>query len=68
MRWSIEVFFSDGRRHLDLAGCSARDFTSQTAHVSLVMIRYNLTAYVKRSMDYETLGALFKTSSKVCRN
>lgn len=60
MRWSIEVFFSDSKRHLDLAGCSARDFTSQIAHVSLVMVRYNLMAYVKRSMDYETIGGLFK--------
>lgn len=44
---------------LNLAGCSARDFASQIAHVSLVMIRYNLLASVKRSLDYETIGGLF---------
>lgn len=37
----------------------ARDFASQIAHVSLVMIRYNLLASVKRSLDYETIGGLF---------
>lgn len=59
MRWAIEVFFSDSKRLLNLAGCSARDFSSQIAHVSLVMIRYNLLASVKRSLDYETIGGLF---------
>lgn len=44
---------------LNLAGCSARDFSSQIAHVSLVMIRYNLLISVKRSLDYETIGGLF---------
>lgn len=59
MRWAIEVFFSDAKRLLDLAGCSARDFSSQIAHISLVMIRYNLLSLIKRSMDYETIGGLF---------
>ena len=39
MRWSVEVFFADAKRVLDLAGCSARDFSSQIAHVSMVVIR-----------------------------
>lgn len=60
MRWAIEVFFSDSKRLLDLAGCSARDFSSQIAHISLVMIRYNLLSSMKRSLDYETIGALFR--------
>lgn len=60
MRWAIEVFFADSKRLLGLADCSARDFTAQLAHVSLVMIRYNLLALLKRSLDYETIGGLFK--------
>ena len=59
MRWSIEVFFADSKRLLGLADCSARDFSSQIAHVSLVMIRYNLLAFIKRANDYETLGGVF---------
>lgn len=59
MRWSIEVFFADTKRSLGLANCSARDFASQIAHVSVVIIRYNLLASIKRTMDYETIGALF---------
>ena len=59
MRWSIEVFFSDAKRLLDLSECSARDFSSQIAHISLVIIRYNLLATIKRSLDYETIGGLF---------
>lgn len=59
MRWSIEVFFADSKRLLGLADCSARDFSSQIAHISLVMIRYNLMASLKRTHDYETIGGLF---------
>lgn len=59
MRWSIEVFFSDSKRLLGLADCSARNFTSQIAYVSLVIIRYNLMASLKRRNDYETIGGLF---------
>ena len=59
MRWSIEVFFADSKHVLGLAGCSARDFSSQIAHVSMTMIRYNMLAFIKRSHDYETIGGLF---------
>lgn len=60
MRWVIEVFFADSKRLLGLADCSARDSAAQLVHVSLVMIRYNLLASLKRSLDYETIGGLFK--------
>ena len=43
-----------------MASCSARDFSSQISHISLVMIRYNLLAMIKRSFDYETIGGLFR--------
>ena len=59
MRWSIEVFFSDSKRLLGLANCSSRDFSAHIAHVSLVMIRYNMLASIKRTLDYETIGGLF---------
>jgi hypothetical protein len=59
MRWALEVFFADSKRLLGLADCSARDFSSQIAHISLVMIRYNLLAIIKRTHDYETIGGLF---------
>jgi hypothetical protein len=59
MRWAIEVFFADSKACLGLSKCSAQDFSSQIAHLSMVMIRYNLLASIKRSHDYETIGALF---------
>lgn len=59
MRWSIEVFFADSKRVLGLSDCSARDFSSQIAHVSLTIIRYDLLAFIKRAHDYETIGGLF---------
>ena len=41
------VFFSDSKRLLGLADCSSRDFSAHIAHVSLVMIRYNILASIK---------------------
>ena len=29
------------------------------AHVSLVIIRYNILASIKRTLDYDTIGGLF---------
>ena len=60
MRWSIEVFFSDSKRLLGLTDCSSRDFSAQIAHVSLIMIRYNLLASIKRTLDYDTIGGIFE--------
>lgn len=60
MRWIIEIFFADGKRLFGLADCSAQDFTFQLVHVSLVVMRYNLLASLKKSLDYETIGGLFK--------
>ena len=59
MRWSIEVFFSDSKRLLGLVDCSSSDFSAHIAHVSLVMMRYNLLASIKRTVDYDTIGGLF---------
>ena len=59
IRVTSHNFFSDAKRLLDLAGCSARDFSSQIAHVSMVVIRYNILALIKRSDDYESIGGLF---------
>ena len=59
MRCSIEVFFSDSKRLLGLADCSSRDFAAHIAHVSLVMIRYDILASIKRTLDYDTIGGLF---------
>ena len=44
---------------LGLLDCSSCDFFAHIAHVSLVMIRYNMLAYIKRTLDYDTIGGLF---------
>lgn len=59
MRWSIEVFFSDSKHILRLADCFSRDFSAHIAHVSLVVIRYNMLSVIKRTLDYDTIGGLF---------
>ena len=45
----------DSKRLLGLADCSSRNFSAHIAHVSLVMIRYNILASIKRTLDYDTI-------------
>ncbi len=59
MRWAVEVFYADTKRVLGLTKCSARDFGSHIAHMTMVAIRYSMMSYVKRFYDYETIGGLF---------
>lgn len=63
---NIEVFFSDSKRLLGLADCSSRDFFAHIAHVSLVMIRYNILASIKRKLDYDTIGGCLETCTWEC--
>jgi Transposase DDE domain. len=60
MRWSIEVCFHECKSLLNLGKCQCRDFGSQIASISLVMLQYNLLSCVKRFESYETIGGLFR--------
>lgn len=59
IRWSIEVFFKESKKHFGLEYCQSRDFDAQIADVSLAMIHYNIFSALKRITEYETLGGLF---------
>jgi hypothetical protein len=61
-RWDIEVFFKMSKQHLGLEkGIQTRDFDSQIAHTSIVMVRYMFLALEQRRQDDpRTFGALFR--------
>lgn len=59
IRWTIEVFFKEAKKHFGLEGCQSRDFDGQIADISLAMMHYNIFSALKRVTDYETLGGLF---------
>ena len=62
-RWAIEVCFHECKSLLGLGKCQCRDFASQIAAMSVVMIQYNVLAFVKRFQAYETIGGLFRQVS-----
>lgn len=62
-RWTIEVCFHECKSLLGMGRCQCRDFSSQIAALSVVMIQYNLLAFVKRFEAYETIGGLFRQVS-----
>jgi len=61
-RWDIEVFFKMSKQHLGLEkGVQTRDFDSQIAYVTIVMMRaLFLSLEQRRQEDPRTLGSLFR--------
>ena len=63
-RWSIEMFFRDAKQHLALGKEQNRDFEAVIAHISFVLIRYNLLSFMIRlATKREPIGELFESIS-----
>ena len=63
-RWSIEVVFKESKGLLGMGKCQSNNFAAQIASTSLVALRYNILSVVKRFMDYETIGELFRQAGQ----
>jgi hypothetical protein len=61
-RWTIEVFFKEGKQYLRLGKCESPDFDAQIAATTLSVLQYNLFSTVKRFESYESFGALFRAA------
>jgi hypothetical protein len=59
-RWSQEVIFKESKGLLGLGKCQSANFAAQIASTFLVALQYNILSAVKRFMDYETIGELFR--------
>ena len=59
-RWSQEVIFKESKGLLGLGKCQSANFAAQIASTSLVALQYDILSAVKRFMDYETIGELFR--------
>jgi len=60
LRWSIEVFFKEGKQLFGLGKCQSNDFDAQIADTTMVMIRYMLASLKFRFDNYESKGAIFE--------
>ena len=63
-RWSQEVIFKESKGLLGLGKCQSANFAAQIANTSLVVLQYNILSTVKRFMDYETIGELFRQATQ----
>ena len=63
-RWSLEVIFKECKGLLGLGKCQSNNFAAQIASTSLVALQYNILSAVKRFMDYETIGELFRQAGQ----
>ena len=60
IRWSIEVFFKEGKQLLSLGKDQANNFDSQIASTTLAMMQYILISIRYRFDNYESKGELFR--------
>lgn len=63
IRWSIEVFFKETKKHFALGKSHANDFDAQIADTTISIISFNMFSVARRFTSYETLGGLFKATS-----
>lgn len=64
VRWTIEVFFREGKQYLGLGKCQSNDLDAHFTDITVTMIQYVLLTLKKRFEDYETKGVLFKESQE----
>ncbi len=59
IRWSIEVFFKDGKQHLQLGKRQCNNFDSQIGATTLVMMQYMMLLLYKQMHYGNSLGSIF---------
>ena len=59
IRWSCEVFFKDGKQHLQLDKCQCNNFDSQIGAITLAMMQYMMLLLYKQMHFGKSLGSIF---------
>ena len=59
IRWSCEVFFKDGKQHLQLGKCQCNNFDSQIGATTLAMMQYMMLLLYKQMHYGNSLGSIF---------
>jgi len=59
IRWSCEVFFKDGKQHLQLGKCQCNNFDSQIGSTTLAMMQYMMLLLYKQMHYGYSLGSIF---------
>jgi hypothetical protein len=60
LRWSIEVFFKEGKQLLGLGRCQSNDFDAQIADTTMALIQHLIVTLKFRFDNYESKGAIFE--------
>ena len=63
IRWSCEVFFKDGKQHLQLGKCQCNNFDSQIGATTLAMMQYMMLLLYKQMHYGKSLGSIFELLS-----
>jgi len=59
IRWSCEVFFKDGKQHLQLGKCQCNNFDSQIGTTTLALMQYMMLLLYKQMHYGKSLGSIF---------
>ncbi|MDO9152569.1 MAG: transposase [Paludibacter sp.] len=64
IRWSIEVFFKEGKQYLNLGKCKSSCFDAQIADTTVTMLQHIMLSYYKRITCQQSFSGLFEGISK----
>ncbi|MFC2087462.1 transposase [Bacteroidota bacterium] len=59
IRWSCEIFFKDGKQHLQLGKCQCNNFDSQIGTTTLALMQYMMLLLYKQMHYGKSLGSIF---------
>lgn len=62
IRWSIEVFFREGKQYLNLGKCKSTSFDAQIADATISLTQYTLLAFHQRLCDYSSFDGIFRAA------
>lgn len=60
IRWSIEIFFKEGKQYLNLGACQSTNFDAQIADTTICMMQHIILSFFKRQNYQQSIGGLFK--------
>jgi hypothetical protein len=62
IRWSIELFFREGKQYLSLGKSKSTCFDTQIADATISMVQYTILSFHRRITDYSSFDGIFASA------
>lgn len=62
IRWSIELFFREGKQYLNLGKSKSTCFDAQIADATISLVQYTILSFHRRISDYSSFDGIFESA------